>query len=340
MLYGLSLDDIGAMDLVYLGLSDRTKFTPALAPDLVAAYQRRRWNLGVAILRLNFDLTSPAYAIAGYIDQLLRDARAGAMVKRDELDFFGSVLAELASEERLPLASCLAAADAIAVLRTKRSDPDPDEAHTTALLAELSNRLALLVGQLFDRFDERRLQVLDFSTDATVRVTLHFRQRPENTATDLFNAVAGASGFPIAHETQQLEQRSGSYVEYIRTTLLSLIAFQLFLYLANGCVVQMTELKARVGLLTKRKVPAAYAAMAIRPQQRLPGPLIRSLKPLLALLSGMGWLAESQHRGYLPSNLLSVAMEPMRGRMTGGSESAKTRRRSAKTRRTATRTRS
>ncbi len=304
MVYGLTEDSVKGMGLVYLG-KDQNLEVSQHVPELLRTYELRRWNLGVAIMRINFSLTSVPYALAEYLNLL----RMGAPVKRDELNFFVRVLEDLEADNVLPLMTCLATVDVLTDLAGTPSGDHSDQTKRTELLRALAGRVMMTLTRLLEVFEEGRLPVERFDVDHDIQLTLVFREPPAISASRMLSDVGRASGLPIVHSSETVATRRGSFVEVVKTTLLAATAFQAFLYLLNGSVIQLTELRARLGVLARRRLPAPYQSSALQPQQRLPPGLVGPMGKLLGHASGLDWLQNTDLKGYAAGNLIEGKVE-------------------------------
>jgi uncharacterized protein YjbI with pentapeptide repeats len=317
LVYGLTLDNVIGMGLIHLGADENLDVTADVIPSLVDTYRLRRWHLGVAVMRLNFGLTSNVYALSEYLNTVREVGHTGGIIKRDELRFLGTILSDLEKSERLPLMSWIAATELIAELADGIGRSSPESDHAGESLRALAGRLYSTGAEALGRFDQQRLQLASADRDETVRLVLRFEHRPEISLWEMLNMASAMSGFPVAHESELLDQRSGSYVEVVRTTLLSAAALQMFLFLLNGCVVQLTELRARTAALTRKKIPQPYALLATQQRQQLPPFLSAAIHALAGKMGLVKWLVDPKLKGYSPTNLLD-------GKLTDDSKSTTT----------------
>lgn len=309
LVYGLSLDNVVGMGLIHLGADENLDVTGDIIPSLVDTYRLRRWHLGVAVLRLNFALTSNVYALDQYLDTVRETGRAGGIIKRDELRFLGTILSDLERNERMPLVSWIAATELVAELVESTGSSTLESEHAGDSLRALASRLYSIGAEALDRFEQQRLPLASADQDHTVRLTLRFDERPAIPVWEMLNMASGMSGLDVAHESGLLDQRSGSYVEVVRTTLLSAAALQMFLFLLNGCVVQLTELRARASALARKKLPQPYALLATQPRQQLPPFLSAAIHSLAGKMGLIKWLVDPKLKGYTPTNLLDGKLE-------------------------------
>ena len=163
-----------------------------------------------------------------------------------------------------------------------------------------------LPNSLMDKLDQAMPEIGLEEGDRPLCVEVRFDRKPEFSLPDVLNSINGSSALATAQPSRLIEARNGSYIEIVLTTLFSLIALQAFLYLINGCVIQLTELKQRVKTLARKRAPRSYVQLAISNQQHA-SPLILSILPgLLAHARGLGWLKDPSLGGYLGTNVKSL----------------------------------
>lgn len=308
MVFGLTADDVAAMRLVFLGQEQRTQPSSEVIPRLVETYQRRRWYLGVAVLRMNFQLTSIAYALSEYLRTLHEPSTPGTTIKREELRFLSAILQDLAEERRLPLMSCLDAVETIASLERSESDAE-ERSHRTTLVRGVSAQLVLTMTRMLEEFEQQRLPIDAVEQDGPARVSLRFHAAPSVSLANLLTQVNVASGLSGSRPSRTIKTQRGSYIEYVETTLLSVLALQVFLFLVTGCVIRFTELRARVGALIQKRLPPAYINDALQARQPVPAILVDPLRLLMRHAATVDWLSDPGLQGYASENLLEGSIE-------------------------------
>ena len=309
MTYGLSPADISAFQIVYLGQAENEPPAPAdLVSSLLEAYTQRHWNIGVCILRLNAGLTSAATALGDYLVALRRDSELDRPIKRDELMFFVGVLHDLAEKRELPLVICLDAVDTlerIAAAQQATTDGDPKRSGSNGLRTA-SARMFLLLQEMLSDLAEANAYFVALEGDRTLEVTFTFRERPAVSMAAFLNEVGAASALPLLHTSTTLEVRAGSYIEIVETTLGTLVGLQCALFLVKGCLVTLTETRARFEILTQKKLPRAYRRAALDPRQVLNPNEAAVLQRLAAWAAGFVGSAGPNLKDLAPPNLVAI----------------------------------
>jgi hypothetical protein len=310
LIFGLDEPALTTMEFVYLGHQQVAPPSHELVDSLLDSYARREWHMGVLVMRVNFRRTSVLHAFSEFLFQLRTELRSGRPIRSDETTFLAAIMSELAEQQRLPLMSVMDAVDAVPSRDELVVAYGDDEVIRVAdVLQTLAARLFLIVHEMLAVFDTSRLAVDAMSSDATVRVSLEYHDKPALPLAPLMTELGRASGLPIVHPSTTLDARHGSYTEYIEATLLTVLAFQMFVYLVTGCVIRVTELRARIEVLKRKRLPTAYLKQALDPRQPMPRQLLAPFQNLTAHARQLGWLREPDMRQVGPPNLANVTLE-------------------------------
>lgn len=298
---GLTTEQIGHLSLMFLGKIESSPDTSRIVPLLLEEYSRRKWHLHCLVLRLNCQLAAPLVAIRSYLDLVRRRYSLLGFAKGDELDFFGSILKELSTQNRLPL---------LVLTEVVQWCVDLQE-HFTALshgsedraIATLSSTARLLYYELIDRLDACVLPLEGDDLQHAIRLSVTFDQKPGILVHDLLASLQDAAELPTHHPPRFLGDRSGSYTEIVATTVFSVVALQVFLFLVNGCVIQLTELKHRLKVFAGKQSAGSYSKIALHPTQKASPLLLSLLSGLTQHAKGLGWLSNPDLSGYDSANI-------------------------------------
>lgn len=231
-IYGLKEPDIHAFHFYYLGERQIVPDASGLIQQLFAEFSRRRWHFKLIMLAWNMGQLATASAVRALMTMFDHHANEGVLVQTEELRFTRRVIEHLASTERLPL---IAASDGYerTVSLAKRNLDGAGQ-----LQAELG-QLALV----FLRASERHLVQLeglveDFQGASTnedvVVLMMRFHQRPILGTAELLNAFAPQLGIPAS--ARFIRDATGSYAEWVATTVAGLYGFRLIMFALTGCV--------------------------------------------------------------------------------------------------------
>lgn len=306
-MFGLTWEQLYGAKMVYLGKGEILPDESEILPLLFEEYQKRRWYIGQLVLSVNFGLASTLSAFDDYLS--LAHARFVELgfANGDELEFLGDLLHELAFLNNLPLLTalnilewCTRLEGAIRQSSLELAESSSDSVRT------LVGRLGLLTNTMLDKFDRAVPGVASEEVNRPLCVRATFQHEPDFPLPDLLNSLATGLRLGGADRSQRMRIESGSYVEVILTTLLTVVALQAFLYLINGCIIQLTELKHRVKVLARKDGPKTYKDIALSPTQQ-PSPIILTvLRGLTEYVKGLGWLKGTALSGYAASNIKSL----------------------------------
>lgn len=276
---GLTIEQLEQINIIYLG----EKQVPPPDADIVGLineeYSRRRWFVAQLILALNFQTTAAISAFSSYMSRSYERFVELGFAKGEELDFLADVLEELASLERLPL---LTALDLIEWCNSLESDislkhPKQPSRFYDSLHAFMS-RVALLANSLIDKLDSAVPKEVLETPNLPLCVRVTFNEKPAVPLLNVLNWIDSLPNLKIDGKSRLIDTSTGSYVEYVYTTLLTVYALKIFLFHLNGCLIQLTELKVRTSVLLARRTPRSYLDLARSPSPQIL-PLVQKLLP-------------------------------------------------------------
>ena len=307
MIYGLTARDVEQFHYVHLGLKQDIPRGRGVVPALLEQYESRRWRMGVAVMRLNFDLSAPANTFHDYLIQSHDALEAGIPLNREEALFLGKVLRELFDERRLPLATCFEVMKwcvEAAETASKLSVSDADR--TRELLHELSNRVLLLSQESLNVLENTDVLANMSGSDRRVVVRVVFDHEPNIEFAAAMTRIGEISGLNLGSVTRRISVTVGSWVEILETTIVTLSSLRVFLYLINGVLYDVTETRARIQVLARRRLPKEFLDVALRPRQAVPAGLVTPIKRLAGEALKDEWIGDPALQGLAASNLKQV----------------------------------
>jgi uncharacterized protein YjbI with pentapeptide repeats len=310
MTFGLTREDIKNLNLVFLGQAQTPPNDFDIIDLLLDSYTSRGWVLGLTIMRLNFGLTSIVYALREYFRSFFALAREGRIIKSEEIQFLSDIMSELRTRERLPFLNVIETIEESSNLLSALEGTDSVDPRTEESVVRMSNALFLSMHQMLDDFNSIRVKVDEEFTDRPAELTLKFTQRPEIPVSQLISSIVTASGLPAMGETFTMETREGSFIEILCTTVYSVVGLQIFLFLLNGCLIQVTELKARIQVLSRRRLPSAYLKNASTPNHEMPRYLVKPLQSIIGYVAHLEWLSEPKLKGFSVDSIIEAEMKP------------------------------
>jgi len=254
-IYGLSESDIQSFDLIYLGQTVSSIDAPSgLIDSLERDYERRRWFFMKEMVRLNFGRTSLAYGLNLCLDAILWPASVGTHLRGGDIAFLELVIMEMFRKKELPALAAITIPDKIRSFCVSKRGVAENQIGIDRLL-QLANRLnSLLLKMVPDLVRSIGRHTPDIK-DSSVELQLVFEQKPNFDVDTFLNDLGSASGFPVIARTRRLREEAGSYILVVQTTLLTLSAFRVALWLLNGCAFQLIELKTRVEVIRRKRSP-------------------------------------------------------------------------------------
>lgn len=305
-IFGITRDQLDQLTIFYLGEPQPVPPESDLLNMVYDEYQQRKWYLGLLVLSINFELVSAFQAYETYLNSSYKRFVEFGFAKGDELEFIGDLLEELAVLDRLPFLTSIRVLEWCTELESAIQHVEGDLPESSGdPLRTFASRATLLTNKLLDKLD-RAIPPITLENDRTICIEATFNQEPTVSLTDLINLITGSTPIPVLQRSQLIRVSKGSYVEIVLTTLLSFVALQVLLFLINGCIIQLTELRHRLKVLADKKAPKTYLELVLSPTQ-LTSPLILSVLPgLVSAAKGLPWIKEVSLGGYLTSNVKSV----------------------------------
>lgn len=303
---GLTKRQLDGAGILFLGNEQIFPSNVDVLEIIIEEYRNRKWLIGELLLAINFGLESILSAFETYLSYSFERFKKLGFAKGDEIKFLGDVIHELAYQERLPFLVALNILEWCSELELILSENNQDESLTETALRILANRTSLLTSDLLTKLEQVLPDEGLAGYDRELCVRSVFHEEPNVSFTELLNGVRLGSDLNIEQPTRLVRIQSGSYIEIVYTTLLTLVALQIFLFLTNGCIIQFTELKNRVKVLLQKQSPKNYKKLALSPSQQVPPLILGALQSLTKYASGLPWLKDLFMAGYTGSNINSL----------------------------------
>jgi uncharacterized protein YjbI with pentapeptide repeats len=305
--FGVTEKDLRGFDLIHLG---KNVYSAGELPDIVEAleqeYLTRKWLFALAIVHLNFGRRPILTAIKEILETLLMPLVLNAPIRRDDCIFFRTIVRELSDQERLPVLSCVEIIEKINDVISSHSLEENTFQTLKAIVADTRE----LLQEMLNQFEEKSLlsrRVLENDVPCTARFT--FEAEPTGDLTELLNLAGKSSGLEISGLTVLKRIEHGSFVGVVTTTIFTVAAFQIVLFLVNGCVFQISELRARVQTLFAPTVPKQFKRRALSPPQEMPKWMAGPMQALVASFLKGALPTDIDKKGLGPSNLRAIEID-------------------------------
>ena len=305
-IFGLKREQLLECRFIYLGeIQEKLRPEDDVLTLFTEEYHRRRWHIGELVLDLNYGSRSMIEAFSRYFAQTTSRIAEMGFAKGEELEFLAEIIEELAGQERLPFLIIIAALEWCSAVE-KLVAPQPSDLHKRAdMVRLLVTRTVFVSNTLLERLGETAT-CIDGRPDEPIMLKATFETKPSVALVDVMNSLTAASGLTAVQRTRAIRSETGSYFEWVWTTLFSAFGLQVFLFLINGCVVQLTELKYRAKLLVRPGSTRAYSKLALTPVQHASPAIMSVVEQLASFTKHLPWLTGSDLSGYANSNLKSL----------------------------------
>jgi uncharacterized protein YjbI with pentapeptide repeats len=281
-IFGLRRDQLEQLQIIYLGEKQAVPAGADIVELISEEYRRRAWYIGQLVIEINFSLAATMTAFESYMQRSHSRFVELGFAKGEELDFLGDVLQELDSLGRLPL---LTALDLIEWCTALESEIIQKHAYQRERLEDplhtFISRITIIANSLLDKLDASIPREVFEEPNRSLCVKAVFNKKPLLPFVNLLNWINSIPALGITERSRVLGASSGSYIEVVYTTLLTIYALKMYLFYVNGCLIQLTEMKVRIDVLLAKKPPKSYLELARSPAQQIL-PTVKALLPAFA----------------------------------------------------------
>lgn len=307
-IFGFTEEYLKDAKLMFLGKQESPPPGLNVAELLSEEYARRQWYIGLLGLDLNFMRTSTVGAFENYFSHSFARFAEMGFVKGDEIRFVGDVLEELASLEKLPLLTAINVLKWCSSLKAEIKAKTGGSDIIDKALKTLSNRVGIICGALIEKIETAVPEIQLSENETLVQLKITFREKPEIPFEDFLNSIGSASRLDIQEKSYLISAKAGSYIEIVYTTLFTVFALKIFLFLLNGSLIQITEMKERIHILRRKQAPKSYADLALVPSQQISPTTQLVLQGLLQYAKTLGWLKDPSLLGFGTSNIQNMEL--------------------------------
>lgn len=276
-IYGISRVQIETFNLVFLGELQRIEDSNSILDDIVAQYQARNWVLPLAFLSLNFGLTNTTHILSEVSKYLNIQIKKSWPIKRDEVLFLIRIIDVLIDKEKIPLHSLSTFMEELFAMNNHVTSKSNEE-----ILDFLTRELFLFLQRMLLSLSPYLLATEPLKTDLRVKARITLKLKPNESVSSTLTKVGKLSGFPIKENSKTIECHSGSYVELIWTTINTLLGLQIALYCVEGILVRITRIRARMEVLSGKKLPSTYRLEALSTKDPLQPILMNAIKKIIS----------------------------------------------------------
>jgi hypothetical protein len=160
---------------------------------------------------------------------------------------------------------------------------------TREVLLTLGLEAKSLLQELLIEYSEQSKYALRArESDFPVVAHFTFDAKPTVDLITLLGWASSHSGTNGENAPVTIGVKEGSYVEIVATALFTVAAFQMLLFLLNGCIFQIVEIRARLEVLSSPKLAKPLKQRALSPPRDVPVWLMDPMKHLIgAMVKGI-----------------------------------------------------
>ncbi|WP_271671044.1 pentapeptide repeat-containing protein [Bradyrhizobium sp. CCBAU 51627] len=276
--FGLSLDNLNDLTLVWRGTPVERASGPMLVKDLLTTYEARRWPFLASILSLNFTLLSPVDSFDYVFSSIADEPNGRRAVGADELRFLGRVLELLSGQARLPFLSIARGLEKICGIA------EGNQRHTHDALKLLAHTLKDAEYAELAAMDSSIEPLASMLPADDLKVSFVFDNEPSISFSEWICGLH-ESGYLPGLTPRLLETRSGSYIEILSLSVATLSSLLICLSMIERIVDRVIYIRARAKILFSPQLPAVIRRRALQPIAAPSATLTREMQKYLELAS-------------------------------------------------------
>ena len=236
--YGLTLKNLEASSLTYLGDPVPTLDNKQLVAKLLESYLDRHWYVGASALELNFRRLSPAHSLRLLARHLEPDIAHNKRMDWDELQFLSLVLQRLNEEGRLPLVGIWSVFRLVEGAYATLQQEFPESRSFSSAPELVLRRLESLLNDSIETI--AAMMPSTSEVNDIVQLELHLDEKP---ACELDKLVPASllSMFGSSASIKMLSARRGSWIEVWQLAASAFAAAQVTLVAVNGMMGQLIK---------------------------------------------------------------------------------------------------
>lgn len=301
LLFGIGKETIEQNRFVFLGEEQQNVTGEAVCEKLIEEYERRKWFLQAGVAKLNFGRISPLEFLS-YISRFIQlSVEHNIIVKQEDVVFLGNIFAILYESDRLPYFGLMTLLEEVGVLSaSKRELGAQNEASIHMLMNSAYLNLFRLQKRIAGLMPRVRPELLSDQS----RFEIAFKNGLSVDICRLLDTVALAAGGRNPG-TKLIAVRKGSVIYYVYSVVASVLGLQLLIWAMNGCLIQFTELLARVKALQEGP-PEAYTEIARSPNHPMPQEVQQTMDMFYKSMMDSGLITHRLSQDLSRDNFLSI----------------------------------
>lgn len=263
-IWGISLEDITNFQYIFLG-EEYGYANTDLFEKIVQIYESKKWFTSKIIFEHNINKINNFDLIHELNKELIRKIESKEIIKQIELDFLINIINELYDTETLPLFSLY-----LSILELKESITKYKNVYYKEIIKMLENYITIIISlakEMLYKIVDEASYLTEYDENQTVQFTIHYIGE-ENL--EIYKIIQQASDMLIDSKVTLKEVRKGTIIEVLLTTAACIFIFQLCLYGINGCLIQITDMKSKLNVLKRKKLPQDYVKQSMLGKQQQP----------------------------------------------------------------------
>lgn len=273
--FGLTNENMKSLKFGFLGEIYGNTISPSIV-DFASQYKKRNWRIHALIISINFSLGEIGILLISLLMEVKKQIEVELGAKKDDLEFIFRVMSLLKLRHRLPFKVAILAHDIFSELSFGGNRKISEDG-----IIEMGKQKSLyLANSMYEDLVISASPIFKLNLDNAIEAQITYISKPSASTLECIYDVAQAASLNVP-APRLLEARTGSWVEIIQMSLGSLFAFYVALYLANGCLAQLTMLRARSQKLVAKRLPRKFLRAASDPSHEMPKVYANILEKLI-----------------------------------------------------------
>lgn len=302
LLFGVDKSTIESNHFIFLGKEQEVATKDNVCEMLIMEYESRKWVLHAGVSKLNFHMIS-SLEFLSYLSKYIKlSIEHSIIVKQEDMAFLSNIFTALYESDRLPYFGLIKLLEEVGRISTSTQCLG---SQNDASIHMLMNSAYLNIFRLEKKLTTLMPSIQPEMLSCQSHFTIAFKEKLSTDICSLLDTVARAINDKEAN-TKLISIYKGSIIYYVYSVVASVLGLQLLIWAMNGCVIQFTELIARVKALHNGP-PKAYNDLAQSPEHPMPQEIQQTLKTFYSSMMESGLLTERLSRDLSQDNFVSIS---------------------------------
>lgn len=277
-IFGLTIENLKQFKYIFLGK------IYGFAPDeffirLDKIFENKEWRLQNALYKYNIGSYAPYEYVIKVFETLTYFISNNIIVKHDDLIFLANIIDTMKKKNNLSIFALYQGLENLGTYMDcliQKKYINKEE-----IFREFMNKMFFVFNELlvdFSKIFPEKLETMLLQEKVLVKI--HYEADKEIDFSKYINNFLKCMGYNNSYYCHLLEIKSGSIIEIIAGTIVSVYALQILLYGLNGVLIQLTDMLSKVNVIRNVNYQKDFLSNSIKGRQRQPELLQNSFELL------------------------------------------------------------